>query len=387
MSIMIDEAYLTQTLVDLVQIDSRNPSLTPGVPGEAEIGDYIAQALRQLGLDVEIEELAPSRVNVIGTLKGAGNGRSLMLNGHMDTVNTDDMIQPFSGEIRDGNLYGRGALDMKGSLAAMLAVTKAIKESGTALQGDLILTFVADEEHASIGSAAIVEKYRADAVIVTEPTGVRIRRAHLGFIWFEVKTVGLAAHGSRYQKGIDANMRMGRFLAKLDQLEKELRSRTPDPLCGPPSLHAAKLQGGTENSTYASECTLLVEWRMTPGQTEAGCRAELQAIIDALAQEDDTFQATITTQLARPPYAVPADIDIIQTLEGVFEKHVGRKPVHVGSRGWTDAALFYQAGMDAFLFGPNGGGAHAKEEWVDLQSVKHVAAILLETAVRFCGTA
>ena len=387
MSLLIDKEYLTRTLIDLVKINSINPSLTAGAPGEAQIGTYIAQSLKKVGLAVKVDELEPSRVNVIGILKGQGGGRSLMLNGHMDTVDVEGMKDPFSAEIRDGKLYGRGSLDMKGGLASMLTVAKAIKDNSIDLNGDLILTLVADEEHSSIGSAAIAQNYRADAVIVTEPTGVRIRRAHLGFAWFKVTTYGHAAHGSQYTQGVDANMRMGRFLAEIDQLEQDLRTRPADPLSGPPSLHAAVLNGGTGNSTYADTCSLVVEWRMTPDQTKEDCQQELQEIIDRLAAQDETFNASIKLLLFRPPYAAKADIDIIQTLEPIYEAHLGRKPEHVGNRGWTDAALFDSAGMDAFLFGSNGAGAHAIEEWVDLQSVVDVTHILAETVVEFCGTA
>src|SRR5687767_8902926 len=151
----IDEQYLTQVLVEMVQIDSSNPSLTPGAPGEAEIGNYIAQQMSALGLEVAVHELGPNRINVVGILPGKGGGRSLMLNGHMDTVGVQGMAAPFSGAIRDGKLYGRGSQDMKASLAAMLAVVKTLKDSELSLAGDLLLTAVADEEYASMGTEDI----------------------------------------------------------------------------------------------------------------------------------------------------------------------------------------------------------------------------------------
>ena len=206
----IDETYLTGMTQELVHINSINPSLTPEGKGEVEIGAYVAEKMDDLGLAVTTTEIAPGRINVVGMLKGSGDGRSLLLNAHMDTVGVEGMrIDPFGGEIRDGRLYGRGAQDMKASLAAMIAAAKALVDAGITLNGDLLITCVADEEHISIGTEALVKQVSADAAIVTEPTDMHISRAHRGFIWYEVETIGRAAHGSRYTEGIDANMRMG----------------------------------------------------------------------------------------------------------------------------------------------------------------------------------
>ena len=392
MSISIDEEYLTGTLVAMVQINSINPTLVADAPGEAEMGDYVAEVMNSLGLEVTLTEIEPSRVNVVGKLAGQGNGfgprgRSLLLNAHMDTVGVAGMtIDPFGAEIKDGRLYGRGSYDMKASLAAMLAAVKALQDGGVVLAGDLWLTAVADEEALSIGSAAVAQGITADGVIVTEPTHFDICRAHRGFIWYEVETIGRAAHGSRFLDGIDANVRMGRFLAELDKLEQDLRKREPHPLAGPPSLHAALLNGGTELSTYAAHCSLQLERRTIPGETEAQARAELQAIIDRLTQADDTFQATVKPFFQRDPYTVAAEAPIIQTLEQVVSDHFGQTPAHIGATFWTDAALFAESGMDAVLLGPKGAGPHSAVEWVDLQSAVDLAQILVETAVRFCGT-
>ena len=200
MSIPIDQTYLTQILQELVRIDSSNPDLTPGSPGEAEIGAKTAVLLRELGLETAVHDLGNNRVNVVGILPGSGGGRSLMLNAHMDTVGVEGMAAPFSGEIKDGKLYGRGSQDMKGSLAAQIAVVKALKDANVTLAGDLILTCVADEEYASIGTEDIVKHYTADAAIVTEPTGLCVCPVHRGFVWYEVLQDGLLT-GVAMRKG------------------------------------------------------------------------------------------------------------------------------------------------------------------------------------------
>lgn len=385
MNLNPDTTYITRTLQELVRINSANPSLSPENPGETAVATTLARALKQLGLDVTLYEVAPGRSNVVGTLRGSGGGRSLLLNGHMDTVGVSGMAEPFSGAIRDGKLYGRGSEDMKGSLAAMLGAAKLIIDQNIRLAGDLLLTFVVDEEAYSIGMDDLVKHVTADAAIVTEPTDLAICRAHRGFIWYDIETHGRAAHGSRFDEGIDANMRMGRFLAELDRLEQELRGRTPHPLAGPPSLHASRIRGGTEVSVYADHCLLNVERRTIPGETQTGATAELQAIADKLATEDPTFKAAVTRTFGREPLEVPANAPIVTALEQATAVRLQTEPRTIGQTYWTDAAILAEAGIDAVLIGPCGKGLHSAEEWVDLQSVFDLAAILAATAETFCN--
>jgi acetylornithine deacetylase len=385
MNVSIDRDYLIQTLIQLVSIDSTNPSLTPAGAGEAEIAAYVAEALQALGLAMTHYEIQPGRVNVVGRLPGRGRGRSLLLNAHLDTVGVEGMsIDPFGANIRDGRLYGRGAQDMKGSLAAMMAAAKALIDAGIQLQGDLLITAVADEEFASIGSDHLTQHVQADAAIVTEPSELAICRAHRGFIWYEVETFGRAAHGSRFREGIDANMHMGRFLSRLDRLEQALRQRPPHSLVGPPSLHAATLHGGTEISVYAAHCRLQVERRTVPGETEAAVTAELQQILNELAAEDASFKGQVRATFQREPFEVGSEATIVKTLARAAANRLGQTPRHTGQSFWTDAAILAAAGMETVLIGPSGGGLHSAEEWVDLQSLVDLAAILAETAVNYC---
>jgi len=385
MNIPIDRNFIIKILSDLVRINSINPNLSAEGKGEAEIGAYIAEVLELFGLNVNTYEFQPGRFNVVGLLKGGGKGHSLLLNAHMDTVGVDGMvIDPFDPRLKDGRLYGRGAQDMKGSLAAMIGVVKALVDAGIKLGGDLLVTAVADEEYASIGMEDLVKRVSADAAIVTEPTDLTIGRAHRGFIWYDVETFGRAAHGSRYQEGIDANIRMGRFLAGLDDLERALRNRTPHPLVGPPSLHAARLQGGTEISIYAAHCLLQIERRTIPGETGLQTTAELQDIIDLLASQDSTFKASLTPTFYREPFEINLDAPIIQVLERAAAQRTGCLPAHTGQSFWTDAALLAGAGIQTVLFGPKGHGLHSESEWVDIESVLELASILVDTTRDYC---
>src|SRR5205085_6426019 len=292
-----------------------NPTLAPGAPGEKEIAQFIAGSLRECGLTAEILEPEAGRTSVLGRLAGTGGGRSLMLNAHCDTVDTGGMAEPFSGAIRDGKLYGRGSYDMKGSLAACMAAAKALVDAGVRLRGDVLVAAVADEEYGSLGTSHLIGHVKVDGAIVTEPTALEICLAHKGYLWIRVEVAGRAAHGSRFEVGLDANMKMGQFLAQLSLLERELRARPAHPLVGPPSLHAAMLSGGTGLSTYAASSTVQIERRTVPGETEAQAVAEIQAIVDALHAADPDFHATVRPFFSRDPFEVPADARIVQTVD------------------------------------------------------------------------
>ena len=262
---------------------------------------------------------------------------------------------------------------------------KALRDARTSLRGDLLIAAVADEEVASIGMADVLRHVTADAAIVTEATELRVCLAHRGFSWIEVETLGVAAHGSRFDLGVDANMRMGRFLARLDKLEQALRARTPHPLVGPPSLHAAVMRGGTGVSTYADHCHLEIERRTVPGETEEQVLAEIRAITDALASEDETFRATVRPMLTRSSFEVDRNAPIVTAVLDAATNVLGSKPEVIGEPYWMDAALLSAVGIDTVVIGPAGAGAHALEEWVDLQSVQHVADILAKAATEFCA--
>ena len=384
MTYRIRREALIERTVKMVQINSINSSLESG-PGESELASYTADQMRAAGLDVQHYEVEPGRPNVIGHWPGAGGGRSLMLNAHLDTVGVSGMAEPFSGRIEGGRLYGRGAQDMKASLSAMISAAEALIASGQRLAGDLWITAVCDEEYTSIGAEDLVRHVKADAAIITEPTDLKLCRAHRGMTWFEVETIGQAAHGSRFLEGIDANMRMGRFLAALEAHEIELRHRPPHPLTGPPSLHAAMLQGGTEPSMYAARCKATLERRTVPGEDASLAAPAIQAIIDHLAAEDESFRAELSLSFERPPFEISAQAEIVQTLDSASEQILGSAAEHVGQTFWTDAAIFAEAVMQSALIGPIGAGLHSSEEWVDLQSVIQLAQILAHSARLYCS--
>jgi acetylornithine deacetylase len=381
----VDTDYLTTTLADLVRINSVNPAFSDGSTNERDAAAYVARALGRRSMEVTTLEPEAGRVSVVGRLPGSGGGRSLMLYGHLDTVGAGGMNDPFGAAIRDGRLYGRGAYDMKGGLAACIGAAKALRDAGADLAGDLLVVAPADEEVASIGMQEVLKHHRTDAAVVTEPTELAVCLAHKGFSWIEVVTAGRAAHGSRFEEGIDANMRMGRFLARLDELEQELRDRPPHPLVGPPSLHAGVLEGGSGPSIYAARCRLEIERRTIPGETERQVVQEIQEIVDRIAATDETFQAEVRATLSREPFEVVPDAAIVRAVTEHAEGVLGQPPSHIGETYWMDAALIAAAGIETVVLGPVGTGAHADEEWVDLESVAQLAAILALAAARYCA--
>src|SRR6185503_11888182 len=207
-------------LRDLVAINSVNPTLVPGAPGEREVADLVAAEMRRSGLDVSVEPVADRRPNVVGVVEGRTKGRTLMFCGHTDTVGVAGMADPFNPVERDGRLYGRGAQDLKGGVAAMNVAARLVIARGGLAAGRLILAAVVDEEHSSIGADALVKTWRADAAVVTEPTDLAIAIGHKGFAWVEVELFGKAAHGSRPADGVDAILHLGRVLERLESLDR-----------------------------------------------------------------------------------------------------------------------------------------------------------------------
>lgn len=370
-------------LSDLVAIDSINPDLVPGAAGEAPIAQYVADWLTEAGLIVTIDEPAPGRPNVIGVVRGSGGGRTLMLNAHMDTVGVAGMTDPFTPRVEGNRLYGRGAYDMKGSLAACLLA--AVHAKALNLRGDVIITAVSDEEYASIGTASIVNRWRADAAIVTEPSHLNLCVAHRGFVWLEVETQGIAAHGSRPELGVDAIAKMGHVLVGLEALDRTLRAAPPHPLLHTGSLHASLISGGQELSSYPARCLLQVERRTIPGETTAIVEDQIQTILDQVAATDPQFKATVRTTLVRDPFEIAQDAPIVELLQRQIQQQLGHAPQIYGDKPWMDTAILSAAGIPSVIFGPIGAGAHAIEEWVDLESVAQCTDVLTATIAAFCA--
>lgn len=357
-----------QLLEDLVSIDSVNPSLVPGARGEEEIARRIAAECAASGLTVDVTEVAPGRPNVVAVLEGRAPGPTLMFCGHIDTVGVAGMDAPFHPVQRDGCLYGRGTQDMKGGVAAMLGAARALGEGGGLPSGKLIVAAVVDEEHASLGAEALVETWRADAAVVTEPTDLDVAIAHKGFQWIEIETRGRRAHGSRPDEGRDAILRMGRMLSRLESLDRRLQAQPAHPLLGTASLHASTITGSGELSSYPDHCRMQMERRTLPGEHAGAGLQEVQGILDRLRNDDWALESSARLISGREPY----EIDRAHALPTALVRaatSVGCQARRVGMTYWSDAAILGAAGIPSVLFGPGGAGLHGPDEYVRLKDV------------------
>jgi acetylornithine deacetylase len=373
---------LVRLLSDLVAIDSVNPDLVPGGAGEAEIAAFVARWLAQAGVEVTIQETAPGRPNVIGRVRGTGGGKSLMLNAHMDTVGLGGPDGGLTPRIDGARLYGRGAFDMKGSLAAIMLVAADLARAP--LAGDVLITAVTDEEYAAIGTQAITSAYSADAAIITEPSGMEVCIAHKGFVWADIETFGLASHGSLPSVGVDAITRMGRVLVGLEGVDRALQAGPRHPLLETGSVHASLIAGGIELSTYPDHCRMQLERRTIPGETGESVEAELRAIIADAGRDDPAFRAALTMGIVRNPFQIAPDAPIVTTVMAAAASITGSTPPITGAFGWMDSAILDAAGIPTVIYGPDGAGAHADSEWVDLDTVEQSRQVYLATARAFC---
>lgn len=368
----------------LVRVDSRNPALVPDGPGEGECARLLRTVLDAWGFATELHDAAPGRPNLVARIGGGGGGRSLMFNGHLDVVGTEGMIHaPFDAHERDGRLYGRGSADMKGGIAAMCAAAHRAASLGIA--GEVVVAAVADEEYESLGTRALLARgVRADAAVVTEPTRLAIMPAHRGFVWIEVEVTGRAAHGSRWDIGVDAIRHAGLLLAELDRVDAEVLPGATHPLLGRGSLHASLIEGGIGMSTYPDRCVLKLERRTIPGESAAAVVQEVERACAAVRARRATFAASVRLLVTQGPSDVSVDAPLVRGLHDALAAS-GEAVAVEGMSAWTDAALLNDAGVPAVCFGPGDISlAHAAEEYIPLDEIDRATTVLTEFARSWC---
>lgn len=374
-----DAVALTQALT---RIDSRNPTLTPGSPGEAPIATVLAGILRNWGLDVGLVDSGAGRPNLIARI-GTESGRALMFAGHLDTVGVEGMTHaPFDATIDGDRLYGRGSADMKSGVAAMCCAALAASDKcdGSANR-QIIVAAVTDEEYESLGMRSLLASgVTAECAILTEPTRLAICPAHRGFVWIQIEFCGRAAHGSRYDIGIDAIRHAGLFLSELDDLDHSTLQSSTHKLLGRGSAHASTISGGIGMSTYPDRCVLSVERRTIPGETADTAMREVHDILDRVRAHRPELSATVTLIAAQSPSDVPTKAPVVKMLDRALRKSGLPAPIE-GLSAWTDAALLNEAGIAAICFGPGDIAlAHAAEEYVPVSEIHYATAVLTDVA-------
>lgn len=367
---------IVSLLSELVRIPSVNPAMAPDeAHTERDVAAFARAWLAEHGVSAHLEEAAPGRPNVVAEV--GGKGPSLVFCGHLDTVGTAGMtIPPFEPRVEDGRLYGRGATDMKGGVAACMAAAAALAREPSGAR--VLLALVADEEFESIGAADFVQRHRADGCVLTESTEGKLILAHKGFVWADITTRGRPAHGSRFDLGVSAIARMGRIIAALDRFDADVLRKRVAPLVGPASMHCALVKGGTGLSTYAPECVLSIERRTIPGETGPQVEAELKQLIRDAGEEGEVFIRTVRTGMS-----TAADAPLTRAVRDSVLAVTGATPPESGAPYWMDSALFAEAGIPSVNYGPTGSGPHEPVEWVEVDSVVACAKVLVETARRF----
>lgn len=369
----------------LVAIPSVNPGLEAGGDGEHRIAAFCHELLHGWGLRPASHEVAPGRVNVVGTLEGTGP--TLLLNGHLDTVGVAGMtIDPFAGELREGRIYGRGACDMKGGVAALLATAYRLTQVPPTSRPQLMVALTADEEDASIGMEAFSRAgVAADLAVVCEPTELTVMPAHKGFAWIRTVFEGRAAHGSRPDLGVDAIRHAARYLAALDALEAELAAGPAHPLLGRPSFHAGTVTGGAAPSVYPDRCELVLERRTLPGESRDEVVAPLVEALEALSAALPEVRAALDVVLERPGTEVPESAPVVRGLLAALEAE-GRPARVRGMSAWVDAAYLNEAGVPAVCFGPGSiSQAHTVDEWIEAGQIETCANVLERLALGLAG--
>jgi acetylornithine deacetylase len=373
---------------ELIGFDSRNPTLVPGAPGEHQVALFMARLLETWGFRVEMQQVVQGRFNVIARGGSAGTrSRSLMLNGHLDVVGIDGMTHPaFAATIADGNIFGRGSADMKGGIAAMCIAARDAVQTG--IDGEVIIALVIDEEYESLGTRALIASgVTADAAIITEPTRLALCPAHRGFVWVRLDVRGRAAHGSRYDIGVDAITHAALIIAELDRVQRRTFRQRTHPLLGRASLHASTIAGGTGLSTYPDHCVVELERRTLPGETERTFLDELAASIAMVrnTHHDLEVDVALTTFQGASDVHLGAPIMIGMT-EALGQE---RLPTRVeGLSAWTDAALLNEAGIPAICFGPGDIAlAHSATEFVPVSEIEAAERVLRRFVTSWCNTA
>lgn len=380
---------VTDLTAALVGIDSVSTSLVPGAPGEAEIARVLATRLDAAGYDVRLLPAPsdPRRVSLIATRSGSRPGRTVVFNGHLDTVGVEGMADPFTARIEGDRLIGRGTSDMKGGVAGLVVAAEQLAADD--VPGTVVVALVADEEDGSVGATTVLDDLRVrgekpDLCLIAEPTWLRPASAHRGYAVVDVHLHGRAAHSSQAELGIDALRAMGELLTAIARYDEELRSRAPHPELARGSMMATVAHAGTATFTVAAEAEVCVERRTLPGEHPAQVVDEVRALVDSVVAAHPGLRAEVGLALARDAWQADAAgpaAEFSALLTGALQRDTVEAPF--GAPYWMESALWQEAGVPTVVCGPAGGGLHAIDEWVDLAQLQRFPVAVAEATARF----
>ncbi|HXG09932.1 MAG TPA: M20 family metallopeptidase [Gemmataceae bacterium] len=386
MSSGVEHTETTRLLRDLVALPSINPMGRP-LQGpevyEHRVTAYLEEFFRGLGVPYERQSVAPLRDNILARCERPGARRTLVLEAHQDTVPVDNMtIDPFAARIENGRLYGRGACDIKGGLAAMLAAfARLVRDKPRSC--NVILACTVDEEHTMLGVRRLVrDGLKADGAVVAEPTRLDIVHAHKGITRWHLYTRGRSCHSSAPEQGINAIYRMGRVLTAIEQYAERLRASRSDPLLGPPTLSVGRIEGGTSVNTVPDFCRIEIDRRIVPGEDPSAAPGQLAAFLKEEAGIDFPFECA-EPWMTKGALSPAGSEDLVAQLGAAIDSVKGTHRVIAVPYG-TDAATLAEAGIPAVVFGPGDiARAHTCDEWVPLDEVEQASEILYRLACQY----
>jgi acetylornithine deacetylase len=327
----------------------------------------------------ERQSVAPLRDNLVARCDVPGARRTLVLEAHQDTVPTDHMtIEPFAARIADGRLYGRGACDIKGGLAAMLAAFARLAREKPRGAANVLLACTVDEEYTFLGVQRLVRDLRADLAVVAEPTQLQIVHAHKGVVRWYVSTPGRSCHSSSPEQGVNAIYRMGRLLVAIEQYAQQLRTSRSDPLLGPATLSVGRIEGGTSVNTVPDRCRIEIDRRVIPGEDPMAAPGQLTSFLHEAGIE---FPFTATEPwMCKSALSPRGSEELVRRLGEVLDTVRGSHQVIAVPYG-TDASTIAEAGIPAVVFGPGDiAQAHTADEWVALEEVEQASEVLYRLA-------
>jgi acetylornithine deacetylase ArgE len=369
----------TRLLRDLVALPSVNP-MGRHVQGpelyEHQVTAYLESFFSDLGVAHERQAVVPGRDNIIARFEAPGAKRTVLWEVHQDTVPVDGMtIPPFGATIEGDRLYGRGACDIKGGMAAMLAAFARLVETRPRGAMNVVLACTVDEEHTFLGVQELVKRVvRADFAVIAEPTELNIVNAHKGVARLTLTTTGRACHSSRPEQGVSAIYRMGRVLAGIQRFAELLRTGPGDPLLGPPTMSVGRIEGGASVNTVPDSCRVEIDRRVIPGENAGQTADELLTFLraDGIDFELDCPQPW----MSMPALSPQGSEEIVRLLGRAIDTVNGGHRVMPVPYG-TDASTIANAGIPAVVFGPGDiAQAHTKDEWVSLEQVGKASEIL-----------
>jgi acetylornithine deacetylase/succinyl-diaminopimelate desuccinylase family protein len=361
-------------LRELIALPSVNPAFLPGNEartGERRVAEFLAAAARRAGLEVKFQSVSPGRANLLARLAPRGKARRrILLAPHLDTVNATE--GPFVPRTRNGRLYGRGACDTKGSVAAMFAaLCEAARSRQRPAETEIIFAGLVDEENGQTGSRALaVSGMKADLAIVGEPTGCRVVTAHKGNLWLRLETRGKSAHGARPELGCNAVHAMARVVDLLETGYAAMLRRRQHALLGRPTVNVGVVSGGTQANIVPDSCMILVDRRTLPGETEQSVRKEIRQLL-----RKNRLEATLVN--GKLGACLPLETDPKTPLVAQFMRSVGQ-PKPAGVDYFCDASVLAHGGIPSVVFGPGDiAQAHTSDEWVSLEDLERAQARLI----------